>query len=222
MGATAGHSRYLGLLPGTEGASFPFWSPDSRTVAFFSGGKLKKVPISGGPSIPLCDALSGRGGTWSPDNTIVFTPAANRPLHKVSSAGGTPTAITTLNKGENGHRWPSFLPDGRHFVYVAAIGGGGVSFPVTGSLRIGSLDSSETTILGPADSMGVYGSGYLLFVRGSSVMAQPFDPTLRQATGEVFPVLDQLSFLGPRCMRRFQSPTLAYLHTPAVFHNPLS
>jgi eukaryotic-like serine/threonine-protein kinase len=177
-------------LPGTEEASFPFWSPDSRSVGFFAGGKLKKIQVSGGPPIVLCDAPAGRGGSWSRDNAIVFAPIGNSVLQRVSSAGGAPTPATTLDKGELGHRWPWFLPDGRHFVYLAS---GGESALASGVLRVGSLDSSETKSLGPSASNGVYGSGHLLFVRGSSLMAEPFDPVRREVTGEAFPVLDQLS-----------------------------
>jgi len=177
------------LLPGTEQGAFPFWSPDSRSIGFFAGGKLKKIQVSGGPPIVLCDVQGGRGGTWSRDNTIVFAPTNNGTLQRVVSAGGAPVPATTLDKGETAHRWPWFLPDGRHFLYLAS-GGGGASG--TGVLRVGSLDSSETTSLGPAASNGMYGSGHLVFVRGSTLMAEPFDPVRREVTGEAFPVLDQL------------------------------
>ena len=112
-------------LPGTEGGAFPFWSPDSRFIGFFADGKLKKVAIAGGPPVVLCDAPSGRGGSWSRDNVIVFAPAGIGTdacgLLRVSSGGGVPTAATTIDPstGETHHRWPHFLPDGRHFLYTA-------------------------------------------------------------------------------------------------------
>jgi len=176
-------------LPGTEGAGIPFWSPDSRSVGFFAGGKLKKIQIGGGPPIVLCDAPAARGGTWNSDNTIVFG-LQNGPLQKVSSTGGTPAPATIVDNGETGHRWPWFLPDGRHFVYVAMLGG--TRAAGTGSLRVGSLESNETTSLGLSDSNVAYGSGHLIFVRSSNLMAQPFDPHRRVSLGEAFPVLDEL------------------------------
>ena len=153
-------------LPGTEGAAFPFWSPDSRSIGFFAAAKLKKIQVSGGPSIVLSDAENGRGGTWNSNNTIVFAAAPNGPLQKISSAGGTSAPVTVLDKDktETAHRWPWFLPDGRHFVYLTVSGVGTVS----GSLRVGSLESNETTSLGPAGSNAAYGSGHLVFVRGES------------------------------------------------------
>ena len=109
-------------LAGTEGASSPFWSPDGTTLGFFAGGKLKKIDISGGPATTLCDAPENRGGTWSRDGVIVFNPGNRTVLQKVSASGGVPTAATVLGQGEVGHYRPSFLPDGRHFLYRGAAG----------------------------------------------------------------------------------------------------
>jgi hypothetical protein len=108
-------------LAGTEGASFPFWSPDSRYLGFFAGEKLKKVDGAGGPVLTLCDAPNGRGGSWSRDGIIVFTPATYAPLLRISDAGGATTPATKLDesRSEASHRWPYFLPDGRHFLYLA-------------------------------------------------------------------------------------------------------
>jgi serine/threonine protein kinase/Tol biopolymer transport system component len=177
------------LLPGTEGASFPFWSPDSRSIGFFAGEKLMKVQLSGGPPVPLCDAPAGRGGAWNDDNTIIFAPSPTAGLQKVASGGGPPAPVTTLGNGEGGHRWPWFLPDNRHFIYISVTGGGGRP---TGTLWIGSLDSSERASVGPSDSNGMYASGHLLFVRGATLMAQPFDPERGKATGEPFPIAEQI------------------------------
>jgi serine/threonine protein kinase len=112
-------------LGGTDGASGPFWSVDSRFLGFFASGKLKKIDVSGGPPITLCDAPDGVGGTWSRDGVIVFAPTLSSGLQKVSAAGGVPTAATTLGQGETRHVRPSFLPDGRHFLYRAYTGPGG-------------------------------------------------------------------------------------------------
>jgi hypothetical protein len=106
-------------LAGTEDASFPFWSPDSRSIGYFATGKLKRIEASGGPPLTLCDAATPRGGSWSQSGVILFAPNLNTPLFRVSASGGTPTAVTSLShdteKGVVTHRWPQFLPDGRHF-----------------------------------------------------------------------------------------------------------
>jgi serine/threonine protein kinase/Tol biopolymer transport system component len=202
------------LLPGTEGASFPFWSPDSRSIGFFAGGKLMKVQLSGGPPVPLCDAPNGRGGAWNDDNTIIFAPSPAAGLQKVASGGGTPAPVTTQDKGEGGHRWPWFLPDNRHFIYVSAAGGGGRP---SGTLWIGSLDSSEKASMGPSDSNGMYASGHLLFVRGATLMAQPFDPERRTATGEPFPIAEQIFGIAATLKASFSvSASGALVYRPGV------
>src|SRR3989442_366151 len=106
-------------LSGTEEATLPFWSPDSRFIGFFAGGKLKKIEVTGGPAQTLCNATIPRGATWNRDGVIIFTPGTLEPLYRVSAAGGEPTPVTTFDKsrGETGHRWPYFLPDGRPFLY---------------------------------------------------------------------------------------------------------
>ena len=119
------------LLPGTEGAAFPFWSPDSRTIGFFADGKLKKMQTTASTALALCDAAGGgRGGTWSPDgSTILFAPAGVGPLMKVSSAAGPPSQASTLDGGygESNHRFPDFLPDGLHYVFTAVTGAAGAA-----------------------------------------------------------------------------------------------
>ena len=112
-------------LAGTEGAFQPFWSPDSRFIGFFAGGKLKKIEVSGGPPITLCDAPDPRGGTWNRDGVIVFAPTPSSALQRVSAAGGVPTTATTLAQGETVHMRPFFLPDGQHFLYRPSTGPGG-------------------------------------------------------------------------------------------------
>jgi serine/threonine protein kinase/Tol biopolymer transport system component len=189
-------------IPGTDGAAFPFWSPDSRFIGFFAAGKLKKVQIAGGPPVVLCDASSGRGGTWSRDNVIVFTPNVTATgLMRVSAAGGVPTAVTSLNPatGETSHRWPHFLPDGRHFFYTATTG---TCCPPSqpGAVRIASLDSPAAAVtLFHADSAVSYSSGHVLFVApDQTLMALPFDAVTRQTTGDPFPIAEQVSYEGSR------------------------
>jgi eukaryotic-like serine/threonine-protein kinase len=179
-------------IPGTEDGTFPFWSPDSRSIGLFASGKLKKVQIGGGTPIVLCDAQGARGGTWNRDNVIVFAPSIGA-LMRVPGAGGTPTAITALDPstGESNHRWPSFLPDGRHFLFTATIGTCcPASKPAT--VRVGSIDRDEPVVLlFQAESSVRFSAGHLLFARDDTLMAQPFDPQQRKVTGDAFPLVER-------------------------------
>jgi serine/threonine protein kinase/Tol biopolymer transport system component len=181
-------------LAGTEGAARPFWSPDSRFLAFFADGKLKKIDVSGGPPLTLCDAPDDRGGAWSQDGVIVFAPRTDSALQKVSDSGGTPIAATVLAPGE-AHRGPVFLPDGRHFLYRAKMDRG------TGLIYIASLDSTDRKLLSNADSgTYVYTEGYLLFLQGTTLMAQPLDARHLVLAGDAFPIAEQIqvqSAAGP-------------------------
>ena len=181
-------------LAGTEEASNPFWSPDSRSIAFFAGSKLKKIEATGGPVQTLCDAVEPRGGTWNEDGVIVFTPREGEPLHRVSSAGGAPAPVTTLDslRGEISHLHPYFLPDGRHFLYLVIS-----SQPENAGIRVGSLDSRETKLLVNADASGAYAPpGYLLFLRDRTLVAQKFDADRLAIAGEPFPVSEEVDRLG--------------------------
>jgi Tol biopolymer transport system component len=175
-------------LPGTEAAGQPFWSPDGRFVGFFAVASLKKIEVSGGQPVTLCAAagLSG-GATWNRDNVIVFSSTAVTGLLKIDAAGGTPTPVTTAKEGT--HLWPSFLPDQRHILYMV------LNAP-SREIRLASLDAPETVSLGAADSAAVYGSGHLLFMRGTTLMAQPFDADRRQKLGDPFLVAEQVSING--------------------------
>jgi Tol biopolymer transport system component/predicted Ser/Thr protein kinase len=175
-------------LPGTEGAGRPFWSPDSRFLGFFADGKLKKIDVSGGPPITLCDSGPGLGGTWGRDGVIVFAPGYAG-LQRVSASGGVPTAASALGAGEGGHRRPFFLPDGRHFLYYAA----GSGTPGGGPIYVSSLDSAERKLLINSDSVNVvYSQGHLLFLRETTLMAQPFDTRQLTMTGEAFPIAENI------------------------------
>ncbi|NOT27648.1 MAG: hypothetical protein HOP16_16295 [Acidobacteria bacterium] len=178
-------------IPGTDGGSFPFWSPDSRAIGFFADGKLKTVQIVGGPPVVVADAPFGSGGSWSRDNVILFAPGPSQTgLLRVSSTGGSPTVATTLDRtaGEDVHRWPHFLPDGRHFFYTAVTG---PCCPAStpSAIRIGSLDrpGDDVTFLQAESSMS-YASGHAIFAHGESLMARPFDLETRQLHGEAFPL----------------------------------
>ena len=185
------------LIEGTEGAAFPFWSPDSRFIAFFAGGKLKRVAIAGGPPTVVADAADGGGGSWSRDNVIVFGTVRSG-VFRVPSAGGVPTAVTTLADGETAHRWPHFLPDGRHFFYTGVTG---ACCPPTkpGTIKIGSLDRDEPAVaLLQADSSAAYSSNHVLFARDQTLLAQAFDPDTRQLAGDAVPVTERIGAEGSR------------------------
>jgi serine/threonine protein kinase len=173
-------------LPGTEGASYPFWSPDSRFIGFGADGKLKKIDANGGPAVTLAAAPALRGGTWNGD--VILFAGQGGPLQRVSSAGGASRPATQLDesKKERNHRFPWFLPDGRHFVYSALIGG------LTPNIHIGSLDSGVTKPLLEADSNAIYTSGYLLYLRESNLMAQPFDLRRLATTGDAVPIAEKV------------------------------
>ena len=184
-------------LADTEGASYPFWSPDGRSLAFFAEGKLKKLELSGGPVQAICDAPSGRGGTWNKDGVIVFTPDASigGGLFRVSVSGGTAKPISNPDKsrGEQSHRWPMFLPDGTHFLYMAVNFSGqkGVD-----AIFVGSLDSNEKRFVVEATANAAYAApGYLLFPHEKTLLAQRFDLKRFALTGEPTPILTDIQYL---------------------------
>lgn len=179
-------------LTGTDGASFPFWSPDGRALGFFAGGKLVRIDADGGPTQVLCDASAGRGGTWGKDGTIVFSPSQTIGLMRIPSAGGTPEPASSLDasKGENSHRWPYFLPDGKHFLYWARSSRG----PQEHTLCVGTLGSLQAKVITRSESMAVYASGYLLYLRGSTLVAQPFDAQRAEIVGDSIPVAEHIVY----------------------------
>jgi eukaryotic-like serine/threonine-protein kinase len=178
-------------IPGTDGASYPFWSPDSASIGFFTEGKLKKVAVSGGPALTLADAVNGRGAAWGRSGAIVFSPANAGGLYRVSEMGGMATAVTNVrDNSTESDRFPEFLPDGQHFLYNKRS-----PTPDASGIFIGSLDGSPPVRLLSDESTAVYaaardGSGYLLFRRESVLMAQPFDAVRLQITGGIFPVAE--------------------------------
>jgi len=180
-------------LAGTDGAFQPFWSPDSRFIGFFAEGKLNKIEASGGPPLTICDAPISRGGTWNREGVILFAPTINTPLYKVSASGGQATPLTTLNpaNGETTHRWPRFLPDGRHFLYLAGTPFTPRETP-TNAIIVGSLDSKETKFLLHTRANAVYASGHILFLRENTLMAQPFDAKRLELTGDAVPIGDPI------------------------------
>jgi eukaryotic-like serine/threonine-protein kinase len=185
-------------VPGTEDATYVFWSPDSAYLAFFVPGKLKKIALSGGPAQTICDAPDGRGGSWNNEGDIIFSPGPGAAILRVSAAGGVPTAVTKLVSPDELHRYPVFLPDNKHFLYLVSLGK-----PEVRGINVGSLDGSPSVHILSDDSSAVYApsevsgsNGFLLFRREDTLMAVPFDPARQRATGEVFPVAEGVGAAG--------------------------
>jgi serine/threonine protein kinase len=183
-------------LPGTDGAIFPFWSPDSRSLAFFADSKLKTIELNGGSVSVVCDANLGRGGAWGPGGIIIFTPDTQVGIYRVSASGGTPVPVTQIDTSKHtSHRWPFFLPDGKHFLYLA------MNHDPTRSgsdtVYYASLDGRENRPLTRVQSNAVYSGGFLLFAHGDQLMAQPFDPSTGTLSGDaqsvVSGVIDDVS-----------------------------
>lgn len=169
-------------LAGTDEATYPFWSPDSRFIGFFANGKLKKVEATGGPVQTLCDAPAGRGGSWNADGLIIFSPGDSQPILKVSAAGGAPVPLTTRDqsRGELSHYHPYFLTDGRHFLYLVISN----QLEHTG-IHVGSLDSPKSKFLVKTAVNAAYAPpGYLLYVQDRTLVAQNFDADRLELTGE--------------------------------------
>jgi Tol biopolymer transport system component len=182
-------------LPGTEEASFPFWSPDSRHIAFFAGGELRRIDLEGSPPVTICNAPNGRSGGWNEDGVIIFSPAQNRPIHRVAAGGGRPEPVTELDEeaGESTHRWATFLPDGESFLYMAG-GHGAPREDEVHAIWAGRLGSDERKRILTARSNPVFADGHLLYVRDRVLLAQPFDPKRLELTGDPFPLADRVVY----------------------------
>ena len=202
-------------LDGTESATYPFWSPDGRSLGFFAGGKLKKIDASGGPPETICDAPDGQGGSWNTNGVIIFAPTSRNPIHRVSASGGTSTPVTEFDasRREGTHRWPVFLPDGTSFLYLGRPFGGGQD-PRSG-IFLGSLDSRKSQILLPAVSSSIAYAppGYVLFWRERTLMAVAFDARNRKLAGDPFPLAENIQYLPKSLSAVFsisQNGILAY------------
>jgi Tol biopolymer transport system component len=202
-------------LPGTEGASYPFWSPDGRFIAFFAGGKLKKIDTTGGMPQVLCTAPVGRGGTWNQDGIIVFAGQGNSPISRIAASGGVVTAATTFDPDQAviGQSWPQFLPDGRHFLYFQRS-----SKPEHRGIHVTSLDSSSSTRILDSDLMAVYASGHLLFVRDGTLFSQAFDDRTLQTNGDPVRIGDHVGYwtAGMGYAAVTVSPSGVLAHGPRV------
>jgi len=174
-------------MPGTERAQLPFWSPDSRWVGFFADGKLRKIPVAGGPVQVLADVADAFGGSWGAGDSIIFAKLSSA-IFRVSSGGGIVTALTKVDTIMNAHRWPQFLPDGRHFLFHVQSGD-----PEHRGIYVGSLDGGTQKFLIHTGSSALYASpGYLLYVEGGTLLGQTFDAAHLELRGEPFTVAEHV------------------------------
>jgi Tol biopolymer transport system component len=192
------HAPVGQLLAGTEGATFPFWSSDSRSIAFFAGGKLKRIDVTGGPVGTICDAASSSSGAWSQSDVILFTPRPGSALHRVPATGGKDVPATTLDEssGDAQHWFPAFLPDGRHFLFfVVGSATGGMTDPR--GVYLGELDSTTAPrrILA-SGSNARYANGHLIFLQDGTLTAQRFDAERLELSGEPHPLAEQVLIAG--------------------------
>ena len=179
-------------LAGTEDPSHPFWSPDSRSLGFFAGNLVKRIEADGGPAQTVCAAASTneRGGAWSASGTILFGYGNTvSPLSRVSAGGGTPAPALKFESGENAHRWPQFLPDGKHFLFFV-----NTSKADATGIYVGSIDSTTRKLVVHTATHAQYAPpGYLLFLREQTLMAQPFSLSRLEVTGEAVPIAERVS-----------------------------
>ncbi len=187
-------------LAGTEGAYYPFWSPDSKFIGFFAGGKLKKVEASGGVVQTLCDAAFGRGGSWNGDGVILFAPGIHDEIFRVPDGGGQPVAVTKTKKPGvyAGGRWPYFLPDGKHFLFVGTEGD-----DFRGKVYAASLGSSDAKLILGDNSAAAYANGYIFFVKDGNLVAQPFDPGHLAVSGNPVPVAPKVEYSEAKSQGNF-------------------
>ncbi len=194
-------------LAGTEGAQYPFWAPDNRSVAFFADSQLKRLDLGGGAPRALAAAPLGRGGSWNADGVVLFAPNFGGPLFRVAAAGGDAAPVTTLDR-QPSHQWPVFLPDGQHFLFYAQGG------PDTGGIHLGALEGGAPTRLTAADTAATYlpagagrdggpggaealrDGGWLLWTRAGTLVAQRLDLPRRALTGDPVPLADAVASDG--------------------------
>ncbi|HVH71343.1 MAG TPA: protein kinase, partial [Candidatus Dormibacteraeota bacterium] len=180
----------------TSGAYYPFWSPDSREIAFLAGGRLKKIAADGGPVQVICDAPDARGGSWNSSGTIIFSATRNSPVFRVPAEGGTPVAVTQGKPTSEGgqavsNRWPQFLPDGKHFLYVHAPNG---ACSELSELRFASLDGKQDVSVMKTCSNAAFAGGYLVYWRDGNLVAQPIDPHTGVLRGIPSAIVEHASF----------------------------
>jgi Tol biopolymer transport system component/predicted Ser/Thr protein kinase len=209
-------------LPGTDDAWAPFWSPDSRFIAFTAGSSLKKIPTTGGPTETITASFANGLGTWNRDGVILFSTGEGSSILRVPSAGGSATPVTSFDASQSviAHSSPYFLPDGKHFLYVNV-----TSNPETRGIYVGSLDSKETKLILKAASFATYSPpGYLLFNRAGTLLAQPFDADRLELKGDAIPIAEGVQFSaanGRAAVSVSASGVLAYRLVPTAAQNKL-
>jgi serine/threonine protein kinase len=179
------------MMPGTHGSAYPFWSPDSQNIGFFTPNieqKLKKVAIAGGPPITLCTSFNGKGGAWGPDGTIVFAPSHDTGLSRVPDIGGVPDTLTVKLPNQDSHRHPRFLPDGRSFVFVTR------SSPTSEvyDVLLGSLDGGEPRLITRSEAQAEVSHGHILTAFEGILLATPIDMAAVELTGGGFPIVENI------------------------------
>jgi eukaryotic-like serine/threonine-protein kinase len=183
-------------LSDTSGAYYPFWSPDGREIAFFGDGKLKRVAAEGGPVQVICDAADARGGSWGSSGMVIFAATRLSPILRVAADGGTPVAIAEVKPSPApneviSNRWPHFLPDGEHFLYVNAQYG---ACTERNELRFASIDGKQDVSLMRTCSSAAFANGNLLYWRDGNVVAQPFDPRTGVLSGVPAAIVEHADF----------------------------
>jgi hypothetical protein len=175
-------------LAGTAGALFPFWSPDSQSIGFFADGKLKRIQATGGPPRTLANAIIGRGGTWSRENVILFSPNSGE-IFRVSANGDEPVAVTRVERPRQAnHRFPCFLPDGRRFIFYAQ------GDSASRGVYLGSLDEPEThRLLDVNEAAVISAGGHVLYVRENSLFVQALDPQRAVLIGDPVRVAEEVT-----------------------------
>jgi eukaryotic-like serine/threonine-protein kinase len=197
------------ILPGTEGSGHAFWSPDNRSIGFFSTGKLKRIDIDGASVYNIADASLGRGGSWNSDGTIIFSPSQSMPILKVPATGGTPVDVTKLDpaNGVSSHRWPQFLPDGRHFLFILR----SEKSEQTG-LYLASLSDPEPHMILRTSFNALYVSpGYILYVRDETLFAQKFDLGSFKLSGDPISLPDRVGLFSPALNALFSASNTGVL-----------
>jgi Tol biopolymer transport system component/tRNA A-37 threonylcarbamoyl transferase component Bud32 len=180
-------------IAGTEGAEYPFWSADSRSIGFFASNKLYRIDLAGGQPQFLANAPSGRGGAWNADGTIVFAAAATSALSRIRASGGDPAPVTRLDsRQQTSHRFPQFLPDNHHFLFYAQ------GSPETSGIYLGSLDSGEPKRLTASETAGAYlQPDWVVFVRQGALVARRLDVARGGLTGDPVRLADPVGYDGP-------------------------
>jgi eukaryotic-like serine/threonine-protein kinase len=207
-------------LAGTDDASMPFWSPDSRYIGFVAHGRLNRIDASGGPPLALCDVPLGRGATWSTQGTVLFSPTVASPLFRVPASGGSPQPVTKLAAGQIAHRWPQFLPDNQHFLFYLWS-----SVANESGTYAASLDGSEPKPIIRGDSVALYAPpGFLLYLQNGTLIAQHFDATALRLIGDAMPLAEHAGLNAQKRHALFsvsEDGLLAYLPANQAASNQL-